>query len=78
MPDAKARPILWSKFCRRKLENKKRIYARLGLKELWIIDPVPREVLVYRFEENLGEPVVSVCMKATLPPAHCFRNWQWI
>jgi Uma2 family endonuclease len=39
------------------LENKKRVYARLGVKELWIIDPEPREVLVYRFAENVSEPV---------------------
>ena len=39
------------------LENKRRVYARLGVKELWIIDPEPREVLVYRFAENVSEPV---------------------
>ena len=38
------------------LENKKRVYDRHGVKELWIIDPEPREVLVYRFESGAGEP----------------------
>jgi Uma2 family endonuclease len=49
--------ILSPKTRRLDLENKKRVYARLGLKELWIIDPEPREVLVYRFWENASEPV---------------------
>ncbi len=49
--------ILSPKTRRLDLENKKRIYARLGVKELWIIDPEPREVLVYRFGENVDEPV---------------------
>jgi Uma2 family endonuclease len=50
------------------LENKKRIYARLGVKELWIIDPDAREV----FSTGLGkmlESLSSAWMKPTLPPA---------
>jgi Uma2 family endonuclease len=39
------------------LVNKKRVYARLGVKELWIIDPDLETVNVYRFEENASEPV---------------------
>jgi Uma2 family endonuclease len=34
---------------------KKRVYDRHGVKELWIVDPEPREVLVYRFESGSGE-----------------------
>jgi Uma2 family endonuclease len=49
--------ILSPKTRRLDLENKKRVYARLGVKELWIIDPEPVEILVYRFEENAAEPV---------------------
>jgi Uma2 family endonuclease len=37
--------------------NKKRIYARLGVKELWIIDPDAETVNIYRFEEDASEPV---------------------
>jgi Uma2 family endonuclease len=42
------------------LVNKKRVYARLGVKELWIIDPDPGTVSIYRFEENASEPVQIV------------------
>jgi Uma2 family endonuclease len=52
--------ILSPKTRRLDLENKMRVYARLGVKELWIIDPVPREVLVYRFGENVSEPVARL------------------
>jgi Uma2 family endonuclease len=49
--------ILSPKTRRLDLVNKKRVYARLGVKELWIIDPDPGTVSVYRFEENDSEPV---------------------
>jgi Uma2 family endonuclease len=49
--------ILSPKTRRLDLENKKRVYARLGVKELWIIDPEPREVVVYQFAKNAAEPV---------------------
>ena len=39
------------------LVNKKRVYARLGVKELWIIDPEASTVVVHRFEQNPAEPV---------------------
>jgi Uma2 family endonuclease len=39
------------------LVDKKRVYARLGVKELWIIDPDKLEVTVYRFDEDPIEPV---------------------
>jgi Uma2 family endonuclease len=32
------------------LENRKRTYARLGVTELWIIDPVPCELSQFSFE----------------------------
>jgi Uma2 family endonuclease len=38
------------------LVNKKRVYARLGVKELWIIDPEAGTVTIYRFEQNPDEP----------------------
>lgn len=42
------------------LVNKKRIYARAGVKELWIIDPDQKEVLVYRFDQDAAEPVAKL------------------
>jgi len=48
--------ILSPKTRRLDLENKKRVYDRHGVKELWIIDPEPREVVVYRFGSSAGEP----------------------
>jgi Uma2 family endonuclease len=48
--------ILSPKTRRLDLENKKRVYDRHGVQELWIIDPEPREVLVYRFGSGAGEP----------------------
>jgi Uma2 family endonuclease len=39
------------------LVNKKRVYARLGVKELWIIDPEPGAIAIYRFEQSPDEPV---------------------
>jgi Uma2 family endonuclease len=47
--------ILSPKTRRLDLDNKKRVYNRHGVKELWIIDPEPRELLVYRFERGAGE-----------------------
>jgi Uma2 family endonuclease len=42
--------ILSPKTRRLDLENKKRTYARLGVKELWIIDPEPRRLYRHAFE----------------------------
>jgi Uma2 family endonuclease len=42
------------------LVNKKRIYARVGVKELWIIDPDQKEVAVYRFDQDPAESVAIV------------------
>ena len=39
------------------LVNKKRVYARLGVKELWIIDPEPATIAIYRFDQNQADPV---------------------
>ena len=39
------------------LVNKKRVYARLGVKELWIIDPETGTVAAYRFEQDPADPV---------------------
>src|SRR3954453_19688664 len=39
------------------LVNKKRLYARLGVKELWIIDPEPGTIAIHRFEQGQVDPV---------------------
>ena len=39
------------------LVNKKRVYARLGVKELWIIDPEPATIAIHRFDQNQADPV---------------------
>ena len=39
------------------LVNKKRVYARLGIKELWIIDPEAVTLTVFQFERDPAEPV---------------------
>ena len=41
------------------LEQKRRVYAREGVTELWIIDPEPQTVTVYRFAEDLENPVAA-------------------
>jgi Uma2 family endonuclease len=40
-------------------KSKLRVYARTGLKELWIIDPEPRLIQVYMLQENAGQPVAT-------------------
>jgi Uma2 family endonuclease len=39
------------------LVQKKRVYARLGVKELWFIDPEPEEVTIYRFDQDPADSV---------------------
>jgi Uma2 family endonuclease len=39
------------------LVHKKRTYARMGIKELWIIDPDQKDVTVYRFDQDPIDPV---------------------
>jgi Uma2 family endonuclease len=39
------------------LAQKRRVYAREGVRELWVVDPESQTVLVYRFEQYLSEPV---------------------
>ena len=35
-------------------------YARMGVKELWIIDPDEKEVAVYRFDQDPADPVATL------------------
>jgi len=52
--------ILSAKTRQLDLVNKKRVYARMGVKELWIIDPDQKEVTVYRFDQDPTEPVAKI------------------
>jgi Uma2 family endonuclease len=52
--------ILSAKTRQLDLVNKKRIYARMGVKELWIIDPDQREIVLYRFDQDPIEPVAKL------------------
>jgi Uma2 family endonuclease len=40
--------------------HKKRVYARRGIKELWIIDPDQKDVTVYRFDQDRTDPVAKL------------------
>ena len=42
------------------LVHKKRVYARMGIKELWIIDPDPKDVAVYRFDQDVTNPLAKL------------------
>jgi Uma2 family endonuclease len=42
------------------LVHKKRVYARMGIKELWIIDPDQKDVIVYRFDQDPADPVEKI------------------
>ena len=52
--------ILSAKTRQLDLVNKKRVYARMGVKELWIIDPDQKKVTVYRFDQDPTEPVAKL------------------
>lgn len=38
-------------------ERKRRLYARHGVREMWLVDPTVRRVEVYRFAESADTPV---------------------
>lgn len=39
---------------------KLRVYARSGVKELWLVDKERKEVVIYRFAEDISGPVATV------------------
>jgi Uma2 family endonuclease len=53
------------------LDLKRQIYFREGVRELWIIDPIPETVVVYRFDEDKEKPV------QTLHPNESLRS-PWL
>ena len=40
------------------LENKRKVYARCGVEELWIIDPEDHSLALYRLQENAENSVI--------------------
>lgn len=48
--------ILSPKTARLDRDNKRKMYVRHGVRELWIIEPETRRILVYRPVENAEEP----------------------
>ncbi len=47
-------------------DSKRRVYARYGVSEMWLIDPELRTVQIYRFKENAERPVAYLEMGDTL------------
>ena len=78
--------ILSPKTRRLDLENKMRTYARMGVQELWIIDPDSLQILVYQFSKDLSNPVEKfqvgdVLRSALFPGFHAdlrtvFGSWE--
>ncbi len=47
-------------------DAKRRVYARAGVLEMWLIDPELRSVQIYRFKENADRPVAYLELADTL------------
>lgn len=48
--------ILSPKTAKLDLEPKRHVYARTGVEELWIVDPIKKTVAVYRLQEDQEKP----------------------
>jgi Uma2 family endonuclease len=48
------------------LVNKKRVYARLGVKELWIVDPESAAIIVYQFEVDTENSTKELIISDTI------------
>ena len=42
------------------LVHKKKVYARMGIRELWIVDPDQKDVTVYRFDQDATNPAAKL------------------
>jgi Uma2 family endonuclease len=42
---------------------KRKVYARTGVQELWLVDPETKQMQVYRFAENADTPVETLSAK---------------
>ena len=58
--------ILSAETRRLDLVNKKQEYARAGVKELWIIDPEPRTIMIHQFASTGREEIRQVVEQDTL------------
>ncbi len=58
--------ILSPKTRRLDLVNKKQEYARAGVKELWMIDPEPRTIMIHRFAVEGVEKIQQVDENGTI------------
>jgi Uma2 family endonuclease len=47
-------------------ESKRKVYAREGVEELWLIDPACESITVFRLQENPEEPAAVYRLKDTL------------
>ena len=51
-------------------KSKRRVFARAGVEELWIIDPEDRLIQVYFLQQNSEKPTVTLGAKATFTSPH--------
>ena len=49
---------------------KRRVYARSGVKEYWIVDPASRSIRVYHLPENAEQPVATSGINDTFNSPH--------
>jgi Uma2 family endonuclease len=61
--------ILSPKTRRLDLVNKKQEYARAGVKELWIIDPEPRTIMIHQFDSSGIEKIRKIDEETALSTA---------
>lgn len=41
-------------------KNKRRVYAQVGVKELWLVDPLLLQIQVYDFSRDIAKPVALI------------------
>lgn len=69
--------ILSPKTARLDRDNKRRVYATSGVRELWIIAPEPRTVEVYLLAEDAANPTVTYREHDTFESA-IFRGLRFV
>ena len=72
--------ILSESSVRLEKEIKRKVYAKSGVKELWFVDPMARQTMVYHLSKSVDEPVAvyNAADKFTSPifPALSFDSAQ--
>src|SRR5256885_7337745 len=51
-------------------KSKRRVYARCGVKELWIIDPDIKTIQIYFLQKDAGRPAANYTAKDTFTSPH--------